>query len=372
MQTKAALMVLVLLSGTIAGCTSDPDGGGNDGIDSDALDELFDQYFEDFVNNTTITVNNHYYNNTTYVVDDGDYSTTVVNEYNNTTINEGDETSTNNYNNQTEYDYSAMNYTWGSGGNGTGSGEMLYLLDMEFTLEELMPELDLMDHRNNTVEYEYSYYDYLTNSQRTDLFTIQCSDYYLVGSQSSNNTTQVTYWQDNDNYWNAWVDQYNQTIANMLQQASSVSDVRWACDENYNPGFGHIHLIDLPIPSGMAINSLSYLRLAFQPTWQVWCSVSSNGWDGGHHYTYEGLNISASNLCRYDWDSDGDNEYWYNEEFSVLGGTEWGLHSYTNLPPWVGGDSVTELPIYVYGLTAGIQYRVILYFEMVSIVNFEE
>ena len=93
MQTKAALMVLVLLSGTIAGCTSDPDGGGNDGIDSDALDDLFDEYFQDFVNNTSITVINHYHNNTTYVVDDGDYSTTVVNEYNNTTINEGDELS---------------------------------------------------------------------------------------------------------------------------------------------------------------------------------------------------------------------------------------------------------------------------------------
>ncbi len=120
MQTKAALMVLVLLSGTIAGCTSDPDGGGNDGIDSDALDDLFDEYFQDFVNNTSITVNNHYHNNTTYVVDDGDYSTTVVNEYNNTTINEGDETSTNNYNNQTDNDYSSssLNYSLnGSGGD---------------------------------------------------------------------------------------------------------------------------------------------------------------------------------------------------------------------------------------------------------------
>jgi len=114
-------MVLVLLSGTIAGCTSDPDGGGNDGIDSDALDELFDQYFEDFVNNTTITVNNHYYNNTTYVVDDGDYSTTVVNEYNNTTINEGDETSTNNYNNQTDNDYSSSSLNYSLNGSVGGS-----------------------------------------------------------------------------------------------------------------------------------------------------------------------------------------------------------------------------------------------------------
>ena len=106
MQTKAALMVLVLLSGPIAGCTGDPDGGGNDGSDSDARDDLCDEYFQDFVNNTSITVNNHYHNNTTYVVDDGDYSSsnTVHHHYNNTTINEGDETSTNNYNNQTDND----------------------------------------------------------------------------------------------------------------------------------------------------------------------------------------------------------------------------------------------------------------------------
>ena len=133
MQTKAALMVLVLLSGTIAGCTSDPDGGGNDGIDSDALDELFDQYFEDFVNNTTITVNNHYYNNTTYVVDDGDYSTTVLN--NNTTINEGDDTSTNNYNNQTDNDYSSSSLNYSINGSGDGSGSVVQTFRVIWNLD---------------------------------------------------------------------------------------------------------------------------------------------------------------------------------------------------------------------------------------------
>ena len=63
MQSKAAVMVLVLLSGTIAGCTSDPDGGGNDEIDVGTLQELFNTTFEEFVENTTITVNNHYYGN---------------------------------------------------------------------------------------------------------------------------------------------------------------------------------------------------------------------------------------------------------------------------------------------------------------------
>ena len=364
-------MVLVLISGTIAGCTSDPDGGGGDEIDSDALQDLFDEHFQDFINNTTITVNNHYYNNTTYVVDDGDYSTTVVNEYNNTTINEGDETSTSNYHNQTDYDYSAMNYTWGSGGNGTGAGDMLYMLDMEFTLEEIMPELALIDHRNNSVGYDYYYYDYLTNSYRTDEFTIQCSDYYLVGSQSSNGTFEVSYWQDNDNYWDAWVDQYNQTVANMLQDASSSNDVRVACDENYNPGYGYVHLTDLLIPPGMGINSIDYFRMVWHPTHDIWCAVSSSNYQSGDHYNHES-NLSSWNLCRHDWDSDGDSDNWYDEEFSVYGETQWGYYSYLGLPSWYGGSDILELPIYVRDLNPGNQYRVILIFEMVNVVNFEE
>ena len=157
MDYKAALIVLVLVSSTLAGCTGDPDGGGGDEIDSDALQDLFDEHFQDFLNNTTITVINNYHNNTTYVVDDGDYSSTTNIEYNNTTINEGDETSTSNYNNQTENDYSALNYSFGgvAGGNGSG-GDTLYLLDIQFSLEDLMPDYEAIDHRNNTIDYTYT------------------------------------------------------------------------------------------------------------------------------------------------------------------------------------------------------------------------
>ena len=92
MDYKVTLMVLVLVSSTLAGCTGDPDGGGNDEIDSDALQDLFDEHFEDFINNTTITVNNHYHNNTTVV--NNDYNTN--HDYNNTTNVDGGEI--NNYN----------------------------------------------------------------------------------------------------------------------------------------------------------------------------------------------------------------------------------------------------------------------------------
>ena len=48
------------------------------------------------------------------------------------------------------------------------------------------------------------------------------------------------------------------------------------------------------------------------------------------------------------------------------------MEYYTSLPTWIGGDEVSELPLYVHGLYPGIQYRLILYFELVSVVNFEE
>ena len=57
------LIALTLLTTGLAGCTGDPDGGGNDEIDAGTLQELFNTTFEEFVENTTITVNNHYYGN---------------------------------------------------------------------------------------------------------------------------------------------------------------------------------------------------------------------------------------------------------------------------------------------------------------------
>ena len=61
MDHKAAALAIILVSSTIAGCTGDPDGGGNDEIDSGTLQELFNSTFEDFVNNASIEVTNNYY-----------------------------------------------------------------------------------------------------------------------------------------------------------------------------------------------------------------------------------------------------------------------------------------------------------------------
>ncbi len=105
MDHKAALLALVLVSSSLAGCTGDPGDGGGDEFDSEALQDLIDENLQDFMNNTSITVNNHYHNNTTVV--NNDYNTN--NDYNNTTNVDGGEI--NNYN---QYN-----------GSGDGSGSVV-------------------------------------------------------------------------------------------------------------------------------------------------------------------------------------------------------------------------------------------------------
>ena len=359
MKTRAVSMVLLIIASALAGCTSgDPDGDGELGIDTDVLNQMIEDNLQDFINNSSVTVHHtvHQHNNTTVV--NNYYQTT--NEYQNTTNVEGQDV-TNHY---------ANNYSYGGIGVGNGSASNLYLLDMEFNLYDLMPELSLLDPRNDSIDYTYTYYDYLTNSERTDEFTIQCSDYYIVGSQSSNNL-QVPYWADSNYYWDAWVDQYNQTIANMLQDAAYDNDVRQTCDETFNDfSSNYLHLLDLPIPSGMAISkSWDYYRLAFHPINQVWCGVGHSG------YGSAATHPDNSNSCEYDWNMDGSlswNEEWYDREFNLYGELDWGLTSFSNLPIWIGGDEVSQLPLFVRGLEPGIQYRVVLYFELVSVTHYTE
>jgi len=80
MRIIAPMMILIMMTSTLAGCTGgDPDGGGNDEIDMDILNQLIDDNLQDFINNTTITVENHYHNNTTVMNDNTDYSVSNIN-----------------------------------------------------------------------------------------------------------------------------------------------------------------------------------------------------------------------------------------------------------------------------------------------------
>ena len=274
MGYKATLMALVLVSSMLAGCTSDPDGGGGDEIDSDALQDLFDEHFQDFLNNTTITVINNYHNNTTYVIDDSQHNDITNNDYNNTTTVEGGEV-INNYN---EYDSSNTSYNFGGASFGTGvngtvtGGNMMFVAHVTFSAMDLFPDYETEDYRNNTFSYDWEYYDYLTNSYRNDTWSFSCQVYYLIGSLSNGSTFQVSYWNNSNNYWDAWQDQYNNTIADMLESAAGDHDIRSTCDEDYitampikdgSDGWQY-NFLSIDIPQGYAIE---YLQLTSEHSW---------------------------------------------------------------------------------------------------------
>ena len=109
MKSKAILMTLAMMSAALAGCT------GSDGvteIDDEALQQLFDDNIQDFMNNTSVTVNQeiHYHNNTT--VDDSDNSVST--------------------------DSSVTNY------NGSGSGSQLQMFTVEWDWSDII-DFDLSE-----------------------------------------------------------------------------------------------------------------------------------------------------------------------------------------------------------------------------------
>jgi hypothetical protein len=137
MKAIALPMVLLMLTATLSGCTGgDPDGGdGTDGIDMETLNQMIEDNLEDFLNNTSVTVNQdfHYYNNTTNEIDNTDNSVSNINgsgvgsastmqmftvswSLENFVDDPGDWMLTN------DYSQGSSNGENDSGGNGSGSG----------------------------------------------------------------------------------------------------------------------------------------------------------------------------------------------------------------------------------------------------------
>jgi hypothetical protein len=212
------MMILIMMTSTLAGCTGgDPDGGGNDNIDMDVLNQLIDDNLQDFVNNTTITVNNNYHDNTSVV------------------------------------------------SNGTILQSTVYTYDYTFTLNDLwsIPEPQIGD-RENTFVAIWTYYDYFSNSERTDTFEIDCSSYYIVGSAENNsNSSIVTYWENSNYYDDAWIDLgFNSTIRDMMHNYVWSEDFRWICDDNYfgpeinDNSYYSENIFSVTIPEGYAVKLL--------------------------------------------------------------------------------------------------------------------
>ena len=268
MRAVAIPMILLMLSASFAGCTSgDPDGDGTSGIDMEILNEMIDDNLQDFINNTSVTINQeiHYHNNTTYIVDDGTYHDIVNNNFNNTTNVDGGEVENNNYD-QSENTWNIGGASFGEGVNGTTSGGgMMFVTHLEFTALDLFPDYNPpADPQDNDFTYTFTYYDYLTNSERTDTFDFSCSVFYIVGSQSNGSSNQVNYWEDSSNYYNAWEQTYNSTIADLLYEAAWTSTVRSLCEGSMPIPLGRASLgysyqfLTIDIPEGYAIEYIQY------------------------------------------------------------------------------------------------------------------
>jgi len=279
MRIIAPMMILIMMTSTLAGCTGgDPDSGGE--MDTDAINDLIDQNLQDFINNTTITVNqeihHHYYNNTT--VNEGDMTNNDYNtEYNNTTVIDGGEV--------TNYDQSSTYYNASSGGDAAG---IVYTIDFVFDLDFIWGNSPIVPgDRNNIYTTNWSYYDYATNDYRNDVFTFSCGIYYLVGNSSTNNSNLQTYWENNNWYDDAWSDNgYNNTMRDLFHSISSNEDLRWVCDENFygyddNDDVYAETIYEFIIPQGFG------LRCFDSDSYPILYSSTGNESEYGYDYTWD-------------------------------------------------------------------------------------
>ena len=246
MRAIAVPMILLMLSASLAGCTGgDPDGNDESSIDMDILNQMIDDNLQDFINNTSVTVNQEIH-----------------------------------YDNDGSVD-----------GNHSGYGGILHGIDFEFTLDSLWgnSEVEPGDRNNNYVT-NWTYYDYLTNQQRDDEFTFSCSVYYLVGSANSSNIE--TYWENNNYYDQAWDDNgYNSTMRDIFNSVAWDSDLRFTCDDEfygYDQGNNYYSEVvyTITIPEGYA----------FRCTTPIYYNIfyySGNSSDGDRNDWVENPSISA-------------------------------------------------------------------------------
>ena len=286
MDHKAALLALILVSGSLAGCTGDPDEGGNDEFDSEALQDLIDENLQDFLNNTSITVINNYHNNTTY----------VTNEYHNTTSNAGDEVTENHF--QTDY----TNYTIGQAGNGSGSGnEILFVMHMELNASQIAPELfprGDIDPRTLVYDYTKNFTGYVwvnssngngsssgwyEEAQISITHQVPCSVFYTFeGTYNDTHNVGGIFWDGNyyqyRSYWISflgWTQSYETSEMTYWDYEQAGYDSEEICNPTWYPWMARNYIASIgsiDVPQGYMISGYT---TEYYHTWGDY--VSTNG-----------------------------------------------------------------------------------------------
>ena len=302
MRIIAPMMILIMMTSTLAGCTGgDPDGGGNDEIDMDILNQLIDDNLQDFVNNTTITVENHYYDNSQTNVSG---SSSIL-------------------------------------GNGTTNG-IIHTIDFVFDLDFIWGNSPIVPgDRDNFYTTTWLYYDYPTNSERTDTFIIDCGVYYLVGSANSSN--EETFWENSNYYDDAWSDSgYNNTMRDLFSNIASNEELRFTCDEEFY---------------GYDDNSEYYSEKVFQFTIPEGFALLCVRGDYSRPMMYQSTNSTISGLD-YEWSS-------YDDARMVVDGIYWYCD---NDRPSIGGEYDMLVEIGASYLYENIDYRLIWSYQLVPVI----
>jgi len=211
MRIIAPMMILIMMTSTLAGCTGgDPDGGGNDEIDMDILNQLIDDNLQDFVNNTTITVENHYHNNTTVMNDNTDNSISNMNGSSSLSTSTM-QMFTVNWD-RTEHIFESLN-------TNIQPGERIVTLTGESNNNSNGSSNNNGMGGDNTLLFSYGYNGYVIELR------MNCNEYRHY----------VSYWDDGE--WRVWLED-NYGLAGTWQERESLAeDIVEDINNNFNNGF---------------------------------------------------------------------------------------------------------------------------------------
>ena len=329
MDHKAALLALLLVSSALAGCTGAPDAGGNDEIDSDALQDLFDEHFQDFINNTTVTVNNHYHNNTTVV--NNDYDTN--NDYNNTTNVDGGEI--NNYN---QYN-----------GSGAGSASIMQMFTVNWNHADDIQIIDygsrivtLNDTLQQTSGEPNLLYALVYNGNLIEFRDVNCEQFYSFAWIDDNNWEDYLVdnygWDGNEIYTashqleNFWQNNaYYSSSSNPVNANGENVKQQCAFEDYGDSHYPTVFQIQLSVGQTLKFMSLPNLDDITLECDDGYSGSSSNGSVGSYlggqaNCTVSGI-AQVTSYHHYDWGGVGTNSGGNNNSSNTGG-------DHSNIPSW--------------------------------------
>ena len=200
MRIIAPMMILIMMASTLAGCTGgDPDGGGNDEIDMDVLNSLIDDNLQDFINNTSITVENHYHNNTTIINDNTDNSVSNI--------------------------------------NGSSSSSTLKMFTVEWDREQMILDVENTQPGQKIVTLTESNNEQNTTvGDNTLLFTYGYNGYVIELRMNCNEYKHYNYyWEDNE--WYDWLITNYGSVGDYWDTMDLARDIQDDIYDNWNYGF---------------------------------------------------------------------------------------------------------------------------------------